>query len=215
MNFAARNMNLPPKSSKKTTNKKVKAFYRNIKNLSLSSIAACFLISCTSMPYPEGKPMPAQTFAHIKRIEVPVQTLSIRKENMSQKLPANLENMLDRYFKRKINTVGRAGFMEVGYKDVILKSEPLQNNPFNLEGFLGQGNNVLYTLNLQIGLSVKDHVNNLLASENVVIKHRYTISRHASIESREKIELLEMEKLFKALDPVVEKIVLKQAAYTP
>lgn len=176
-------------------------------------LISIFVVACTSMPNPAGKPIAAMTFDHIQ--PKPIYVSRIESSAVEQHAGAKFFQPVDEatlsYFANKFKAhddgAGQRGTLKILVEQaVVLKThEKAQHQVAN---FLDVAGFDVYNVIVQVRIEHLDS-QGFVKQGNVVTARRFIkISEHASLAERDRRQLEGMEALFNDLDDRVEEIVL-------
>ncbi len=165
---------------------------------------------CTSMPHPEGKPLPAMTFKHLATLPLGVQDIrvEIQETENATGFSFALDEMVRAYLQRKFKPEGVSGVLVAALDKSVVKSKHVKASN-SAAGFLGVGGYDSYDVHLKLRLEHLDSHGNRVYGTVVNAKRTINVSEHASIAERESAQFEGLETLFVELDKHVEKVVVQ------
>ena len=166
--------------------------------------------ACSSMPHPEGKPLPGMTFSHLKALglNVAARDISVQPTDNQARFSQNLDEMTEIYLTQKLHPQGERGKVVAALDEssIVVVEE---NSPNAAADFFGIGGFDVYKVAVKLRLEHYDDAGNLVYG-TVVNAHRgIKISEHASIAEREHTQFEGLEQLFLMLDQRVNKILIQ------
>ena len=166
--------------------------------------------ACSSMPSPEGKPLPELGFAHLKALDLQVKNREIAVKPTDNKagFTQNLDEMVEMYLNRKLNPDGEADKIvaSLDSSSIILIEE---NSPNAATDFFGLGGVDIYDVKMALRLEHHNDAGELIYGTVVNAHRAIKITEHASIAERERVQFEGLEQLFLMLDGHVNKVLIQ------
>jgi len=174
------------------------------------------LLALTACERPLGKvrhgmPMPVQTFAHIQRLPIAVQSVDVvveddRGDDYSADFPVSLDDKVKAYFGNKLDVIGGNGRLVVRVEDSYVEHELIEASS-RIWQKVGVGNVNRYAMNLVVRLEHVDASGRVIYGRVLKAQKVVNISEHDSLVERDQQRFDAIEDMFNILDPEVTRIV--------
>ncbi len=172
-------------------------------------LSALALPACSSLPKPEGKPLPAITFEHIQKLPISVGSLRTHSESeaISESFVVSPHNVMSEYLHARFVPKGFSGSLQAVIETANIEHS-YQPSSNKAGSFLDVGGLDVYSMTVKIRLEYIGQDEKLIKGSVLTGGRIVKVSEHASIAERERRQFEGMELLFKDLDEAVKSIVL-------
>lgn len=176
-------------------------------------ILCVFLVSCTSTPKPEGKPLPEMTFSHYLPMTLDLAKVDIKNKynpgadpaDVSGTFPTSPDVALRLYAQNKLRTKGRSGQLVFTIEEAkVLHS--VQESDNKLSRWLKQNRTETYEMFISIKLDSIKNTGKLTTVLNM--QKSFTLPESVSLAERELLQMTFLEGVVKDIDKALTESII-------
>ena len=170
-----------------------------------AGILASGVAACTSVPNPEGKPLPHLQYQYsapigldVKNIDVQDHTRDVSSEYVNY--VESVEGAVLNYLGNRFRSDGGSNAETLSFVlEQVSLAQDFRESDNRVGAFLGVAGQDVYQLSVTVHANLEDRLGNM-RGKRIHVGRKLFISEHASVAQRDKLQLEGLEALIHSLD---------------